>query len=225
MVKLAADFGYTMDGETVGHVEDENFNAKAAVVKITGVAAHPGFAKGKMENAIKIQKDILDALPAHTLSPETTENKEPFIHPTSVKGNLEQAELSFILRSFTNDEMKQLEELLQAICIRVNKEYPSSRIDVTITEQYKNMKVVLDQHPEVVEYAVEAVRRAGVEPHRTSIRGGTDGSRLSFMGLPCPNIFAGEHAFHSKVEWVSVQDMERAVDTIVHLAMIWAEKK
>lgn len=121
--------------------------------------------------------------------------------------------------------MKQLEELLQAICIRVNKEYPSSRIDVTITEQYKNMKVVLDQHPEVVEYAVEAVRRAGVEPHRTSIRGGTDGSRLSFMGLPCPNIFAGEHAFHSKVEWVSVQDMERAVDTIVHLAMIWAEKK
>lgn len=225
MAKLAADFGYTMDGETVGHVEDENFNAKAAVVKITGVAAHPGFAKGKMENAIKIQKDILAALPAHTLSPETTENKEPFIHPTSVKGNLEQAELSFILRSFTNDEMKQLEELLQAICIRVNKEYPNSKIDVSITEQYRNMKAVLDQHPEVVEYAVEAVRRAGVEPHRTSIRGGTDGSRLSFMGLPCPNIFAGEHSFHSKVEWVSVQDMERAVDTIVHLAVIWAERK
>jgi len=224
MKKLNAAFGYTMDGETVGHVEDENFNAKAAVIKITGVAAHPGFAKGKMENAIKIQQSILQALPIHTLSPETTDGKQPFVHPTSVKGNLEQAELTFILRSFTNEEMERLEDILEAICARINKNFPNSTIQLTITEQYRNMKEILDQHPEVVEYAVEAVKRAGVDPVRTSIRGGTDGSRLSFMGLPCPNIFAGEHAFHSKVEWVSIQDMERAVDTILHLVEIWAEK-
>lgn len=224
MKKLNATFGYTMDGETVGHVEDENFNAKAAVIKITGVAAHPGFAKGKMENAIKIQQSILQALPIHTLSPETTDGKQPFVHPTSVKGNLEQAELTFILRSFTNEEMERLEDILEAICARINKNFPNSTIQLTITEQYRNMKEILDQHPEVVEYAVEAVKRAGVDPVRTSIRGGTDGSRLSFMGLPCPNIFAGEHAFHSKVEWVSIQDMERAVDTILHLVEIWAEK-
>lgn len=224
MKKLNAVFGYTMDGETLGHVEDENFNAKAAIIKISGVAAHPGFAKGKMENAIKIQQAILQALPIHTLSPETTDGKQPFIHPTSVKGNLEYAELSFILRSFTREEMDRLEDILEAICSRVNKDFPHSRIELSIVEQYRNMKEILDQHPEVVEYAVEAVRRAGIEPVRTSIRGGTDGSRLSFMGLPCPNIFAGEHAFHSKVEWVSVQDMEKAVDTIIHLAMLWEEK-
>jgi len=224
MKKLNAAFGYTMDGETLGHVEDENFNAKAATIRISGVAAHPGFAKGKMENAIKIQQAILQALPIHTLSPETTDGKQPFIHPTSVKGNLEYAELSFILRSFTREEMDRLEDILEAICARVNKDFPHSRIELSIVEQYRNMKEILDQHPEVVEYAVEAVRRAGIEPIRTSIRGGTDGSRLSFMGLPCPNIFAGEHAFHSKVEWVSMQDMEKAVDTIVHLAMLWEEK-
>jgi len=222
--KLGAKFGYTMDGETLGNVEDENFNAKSAVINITGVSAHPGFAKGKMENAIKIQQAILQALPIHTLSPETTDGKQPFIHPTAVKGNLENAELSFILRSFTREEMDRLEDILEAICVRVNKDFPNSKLEVIFKEQYRNMKEKLDEHPEVVDYAMEAVTRAGVVPNRTSIRGGTDGSRLSFMGLPCPNIFAGEHAFHSKQEWVSVQDMERAVDTIVHLVMIWEEK-
>lgn len=224
MEKLGAKYGYTMDGESLGHVEDENFNAKSAQIKITGVAAHPGFAKGKMENAIKIQQEILQALPIHTLSPETTDGKQPFIHPTSVTGNLENAELGFILRSFTNEEMDRLEDILAAICVRVNKNFPHSKIALTIKEQYRNMKEVLDQHPQVVEYAMEAVTRAGVKPHQTSIRGGTDGSRLSFMGLPCPNIFAGEHAFHSKVEWVSIQDMNKAVDTIVNLAMVWEER-
>ena len=224
MKKLGAKFGYTMDGETLGNVEDENFNAKSAVINITGVSAHPGFAKGKMENAIKIQQAILQALPIHTLSPETTDGKQPFIHPTAVKGNLENAELSFILRSFTREEMDRLEDILEAICVRVNKDFPNSKLEVIFKEQYRNMKEKLDEHPEVVDYAMEAVTRAGVVPNRTSIRGGTDGSRLSFMGLPCPNIFAGEHAFHSKQEWVSVQDMERAVDTIVHLVMIWEEK-
>ena len=224
MKKLGAKFGYTMDGETLGHVEDENFNAKSAVINITGVSAHPGFAKGKMENAIKIQQAILQALPIHTLSPETTDGKQPFIHPTAVKGNLENAELSFILRSFTREEMDRLEDILEAICVRVNKDFPNSKLEVIFKEQYRNMKEKLDEFPQVVDYAMEAVTRAGVTPIRTSIRGGTDGSRLSFMGLPCPNIFAGEHAFHSKQEWVSIQDMERAVDTIVHLAVIWEEK-
>ncbi len=224
MKKLGAKFGYTMDGETLGHVEDENFNAKSAVINITGVSAHPGFAKGKMENAIKIQQAILQALPIHTLSPETTDGKQPFIHPTAVKGNLENAELSFILRSFTREEMDRLEDILEAICVRVNKDFPNSKLEVIFKEQYRNMKEKLDEFPQVVDYAMEAVTRAGVTPIRTSIRGGTDGSRLSFMGLPCLNIFAGEHAFHSKQEWVSIQDMERAVDTIVHLAVIWEEK-
>jgi len=224
MKKLGAKFGYTMDGETLGHVEDENFNAKSAVINITGVSAHPGFAKGKMENAIKIQQAILQALPIHTLSPETTDGKQPFIHPTAVKGNLENAELSFILRSFTREEMDRLEDILEAICVRVNKDFPNSKLEVIFKEQYRNMKEKLDEFPQVVDYAMEAVTRAGVTPIRTSIRGGTDGSRLSFMGLPCPNIFAGEHAFHSKQEWVSIQDMERAVDTIVHLAVIREEK-
>lgn len=222
--KLNAHFGYTMDGETAGNMEDENFNAKAAIINITGVAAHPGFAKDKMENAIKIQQAILQALPVHTLSPETTDGKQPFIHPTSVKGNLEHATLSFILRSFTLEEMDRLEDILTAICTRVNKDFPNSKIQLTLTEQYRNMKEILDQHPQVTEYAMEAIHRAGLTPVRTSIRGGTDGARLSFMGLPCPNIFAGEHAFHGKQEWVSVQDMQKAVDTIIHLAVIWAER-
>ncbi|HQW11614.1 MAG TPA: peptidase T [Saprospiraceae bacterium] len=224
MAKLGADFGYTMDGETAGQVEDENFNAMSATIRITGVAAHPGFAKGKMENAIKIMQHILQALPTHTLSPETTDGKQPFIHPTSAKGNLEQAEIHFILRSFATHEMDRLEDILEAICVRIGKAFPNSKITMEVKEQYRNMKEIIDQHPQVADYAIEAVSRAGLTPIRASIRGGTDGARLSFMGLPCPNIFAGEHAFHGKQEWVSVQDMERAVDTILHLVNIWAEK-
>lgn len=167
MKKLGAKFGYTMDGETLGHVEDENFNAKSAVINITGVSAHPGFAKGKMENAIKIQQAILQALPIHTLSPETTDGKQPFIHPTAVKGNLENAELSFILRSFTREEMDRLEDILEAICVRVNKDFPNSKLEVIFKEQYRNMKEKLDEFPQVVDYAMEAVTRAGVTPIRT----------------------------------------------------------
>ena len=215
MSKLNAKFGYTMDGESLGQVEDENFNAQSAVITIQGVPAHPGFAKGKMENAIKIQQSILQALPIHTLSPETTDGKQPFIHPTSVKGNLESSELTFILRSFTKEEMERLEDILEAICVRVNNGFPHSKIKLEFKEQYRNMKEKLDEYPEVVDYAMEAVTRAGIVPKRTSIRGGTDGARLSFMGLPCPNIFAGEHAFHSKQEWVSIQDMHRL--SLIHI--------
>ncbi len=222
--KLGSDFAYTMDGETAGHLEDETFSADAAIITIQGVSAHPGFAKGRMEHAIKIASAIIDRLPKDTCSPETTSDRDGFLHPTNINGTLESATLQFIVRDFTEQGLKQKASLLEDIVRDVIKDYPRSSYKIEIKEQYRNMKAVLDRHPEVIANAIEAIRRAGLKPVKSSIRGGTDGSRLSFMGLPCPNIFAGEHAFHSRLEWVSVQDMEKAVQTIVHLAMIWEER-
>ena len=222
--KLGADFAYTIDGETAGHIEDETFSADGATVTIEGVSTHPGFAKGKMEHAMKIAAAIIDRLPKNTCSPETTEGKEGFLHPIGIAGALEQTTIGFIIRDFNDEGLKEKEALLQTIVKAVMKDYPRSTWRMEVKEQYRNMKRVIDAHPQIVDYAVEAIRRAGLEPVRSSIRGGTDGSRLSFMGLPCPNIFAGEHAFHSRLEWVSRQDMEKAVQTIVHLATIWEER-
>ncbi|TWF54453.1 peptidase T [Neorhizobium alkalisoli] len=221
--KLGADFGYTLDGETVGTIEDETFSADGAEIAITGVAIHPGFAYGKMENAIRIAGEILARLPKE-LTPEATKGKDGFIHPTEVSGAMEAAKISLIIRDFTEQGLKDKEKLLEKIISEVMTAYPGSRYTLKITEQYRNMKQVLDKNPEIVENALEAVRRAGLNPVRGSIRGGTDGSRLSFMGLPCPNIFAGGHAFHSPLEWVSSQDMEKAVTTIVELAKLWEER-
>jgi len=222
--KLGADFAYTMDGETAGTIEDETFSADGATITIEGVSTHPGFAKGKMEHAIKIASAIVERLPKDTCSPETTEGKQGFLHPIGMSGALEQATLSFIVRDFTEAGLKEKEALLESIVKDVMKGFPRSTWRMEVKEQYRNMKQVIDRHPEIVDYAVEAIRRTGLKPVRSSIRGGTDGSRLSFMGLPCPNIFAGEHAFHSRLEWVSRQDMEKAVQTIVHLAIIWEER-
>jgi len=222
--KLGADFAYTMDGETAGNIEDETFCADAATVTIDGVSTHPGFAKGKMEHAIKIAAAIVDRLPKTTCSPETTEGREGFLHPIGISGVLERATLSFIVRDFTDAGLKEKEALLENIVKEVMTDYPASSWRIEIKQQYRNMKQVIDRHPEIIDNAMEAIRRAGLKPVKTSIRGGTDGSRLSFMGLPCPNIFAGEHAFHSRLEWVSRQDMEKAVQTIVHLVMIWEER-
>jgi tripeptide aminopeptidase len=222
--RLGADFGYTIDGETAGNIEDETFSADAATITIEGVSTHPGFAKGKMEHAIKIAAAIVDRLPKTTCSPETTEGREGFLHPISISGALEQATLGFIVRDFTDDGLKEKEALLEGIVKSVMKDFPHSSYRMEVKPQYRNMKQVLDAHPAIIDNAMEAVRRAGLKPIKGSIRGGTDGSRLSFMGLPCPNIFAGEHAFHSRTEWVSAQDMEKAVQTIVHLAMIWEER-
>lgn len=222
--KLGADFGYTMDGESAGSVEDETFSADGVTITIAGVSAHPGYAKGKMEHAIKIAAAIVERLPKEGCSPETTSGKQGFLHPVGIEGALEQATLSFIVRDFTEEGLKEKEILLETIVKDVMKDFPRSTYKFEVREQYRNMKQVIDRHPHIVEYAIEAIRRAGLRPMRTAIRGGTDGSRLSFMGLPCPNIFAGEHAFHSRLEWVSRQDMEKAVQTIVHLAMIWEEK-
>lgn len=221
--KLGAQFAYTVDGETAGDIEDETFSADGVEVTITGVAMHPGFAKGRMENAIKIAGGIIARLPRDS-APETTEGLEGFVHPVSVTGSMAEAKLSFIIRDFESAGLQAKEALIEGIVSEVIAAYPGSSYTFRVTEQYRNMKEVLQRNPEIVENAIEAIRRAGMTPRRGSIRGGTDGSRLSFMGLPCPNIFAGGHAFHSPLEWVSVQDMEKAVAMLVELATVWEER-
>lgn len=224
MKKLGAKFGYTIDGETAGSIENETFSADGAVITIHGVSAHPGFAKGKMESALKIAARIVAKFP-DKLSPEHTEGKQGFIHPVQIEGNIEKATIKLILRDFTEAGLKRHAKTVQRIIDGALKPFPNSRAELKISEQYRNMGKVLRRHPQVVANAIEALKRAGFpNPIQSSIRGGTDGSRLSFMGLPCPNLFAGEHAFHSKQEWVSVQDMEKAAETIVHLAQVWEEK-
>lgn len=222
--KLGADFAYTVDGETLGSIEDETFSADGAVLIIHGVSSHPGFAKGKMESGIKILSDIISALPKDSLTPEATSKREGFIHPVTIQGSAERAEAHFIIRDFDDELLAQHGVTLEHVVKEVMAVYPGSTYELKIKEQYRNMKKVLDLHPQVLEYGVLAIERAGMEAKRRNIRGGTDGSRLSLLGLPCPNIFAGEHAFHGKQEWVSVQDMEKAVQTIVNIAAIWEEK-
>ncbi|UFH52156.1 peptidase T [Spirosoma sp. KNUC1025] len=224
IAKLGADFGYTIDGEALGTLEDETFSADAVKITIQGVSTHPGFAKGKLENALKIAADLLAALPKDALSPETTAEKEGFVHPTRMEGNQDTAVLEFIIRDFTEVGLQEKETYLQNLLNDVLATYPGSSAQFVVKEQYRNMKDILDQYPAVVENALEAIRQAGLSAERRSIRGGTDGSRLSFMGLPCPNIFAGEHAFHSRLEWVSVQDMQKAVEVIVNVAKVWEER-
>jgi tripeptide aminopeptidase len=223
LAKLGAEFCYTVDGETAGTIEDETFSADGVEVAIKGVAIHPGFAFGKMENAIKIAGAIIDRLPQN-LAPETTREREGFIHPIGISGSMEKASLGFIIRDFTEEGLREKEAALEAIVKEVTAAYPGSSHTFEVKEQYRNMKGILDRHPQIVENAMEAIRRAGMEPVRGSIRGGTDGSRLSFMGLPSANLFAGGHAFHSPLEWVSRQDMEKAVKTLVELARVWAER-
>ncbi len=224
MKKLGADAGYTIDGETRGHIEDETFSADMVTIQIYGVSTHPGFAKGKMQSALKIASELVSSLPKDRISPETTEGKEGFVHLIHMSGTIEKTTLQFIIRSFSRQGLVDLEQELKEMTAVVMKKYARSTFDFTVTEQYRNMKEVLESHPSVVQNAVDAIERSGISPHLSSIRGGTDGSRLSFMGLPCPNIFAGEHAFHSRQEWVSVQDMEKAAEVVVNLAMIWEER-
>lgn len=220
MQKLGADFGYTLDGGEKGSLEDETFSADAVQIKITGVSTHPGYAKNKMENAIKIAAEIISALPQEHLIPERTSGKEGFIHPVKVESELEHANIHFIIRDFETHKLLEYEDYLRTIVSRILKKYPNSQYEFTITEQYRNMKEILLQYPKSVEYAEEAIQSAGLELLKGSIRGGTDGSRLSFMGLPCPNLFAGEQGIHSKKEWVSVQDMQKAGEVIVRICQI-----
>lgn len=221
MKKLNADYGYTLDGGQLGDIEDETFSADAVKITFHGISAHPGYAKNKMVNAIKLASEVVAALPKDRWSPETTSNREGFVHPTSIEGGLEQATLQFIIRDHQTTKLEEYEAELKRITESVVNQYPGTTFDFKIIEQYRNMKEILQEVPFVTDYVERAMIKAGVEPKRTIIRGGTDGSRLSFMGLPCPNIFTGEMAIHSKHEYVSVQDMQKAVKTLVELIQIW----
>lgn len=222
--KIGARYGYTLDGGEAGVLEDETFSADAVTISIHGIIAHPGYAKGKLVNALKIAAELLAMLPKDILSPETTSGREGFIHPVRIEGVAEQCTIQFIIRDFETAKLSEKEQLLKTLAELVVSKYPGSGFSFSITEQYRNMKDVLDKEPHVVQYAEEAITRVGLVCRRGHIRGGTDGSKLSFMGLPCPNIFAGEQAIHSKHEFISVQDMNKAVDTIIELVKIWEER-
>ena len=222
--KLGADFGYTLDGSERGSLEEENFSADGVTVTFHGISVHPGYAKDKMVNAIKVAAYFLDLLPKDELSPESTEGRYGFVHPVRIEGMLEKATVQFIIRDFAAAKLAAYEEWLKDKVAEALARFPGAKAGFVVKEQYRNMKEVLDQHPQVTQYAGEAIRRAGMEPLKMSIRGGTDGSRFSFMGLPCPNIFTGEMAFHGRHEYVSVQDMQKSVETIINLVCIWEEK-
>jgi tripeptide aminopeptidase len=219
---LNCDYGYTLDSGDLGCIENENFSANKAVISITGVSAHPGAAKDKMENAIKIASEIVAALPKTNLCPETTDGMQGFIHPTNLTGSLESAKIEFILRDFETAKLEEYSDYLSKISKKVLSNYPNSKYEIAITEQYRNMREVLDKHPLVYETALTAIKNIGVTPKIGAIRGGTDGAILSHKGVPCPNLFAGEQAIHSKHEWVSVQDMEKAVDMVLEICRLVA---
>jgi tripeptide aminopeptidase len=221
---FGAACAYTMDGGSRGEIEIESFSADAMTVTFHGFNTHPGYAKGRMVNAIKIAASFLARLPRGTLSPETTADHDGFVHPYVMQASVDRTSVRLLIRDFATAALKEKEQMVEALARDAAAEYPGSRIEVAIDESYRNMKEVLDRHPEIADHAREAIRRAGLEPRSHPIRGGTDGSRLSFMGLPTPNLFAGEHNFHSRLEWVSVQDMEKAVEVIVHLCRVWEER-
>ncbi len=223
MQKVGARFGYTLDGGEAGSLEDESFSADAASIVVHGVIAHPGYAKNKLVNAIKIAGEILDALPKNEWCPEATEKREGFVHPVSVNGIAEKATVGFIVRDYTRDGLLSHHACLKNIAETVITKYKGATMEYIQTEQYRNMKEVLNQHPQVVANAAEAIKRSGLAVIQENIRGGTDGSRLSYMGLPCPNIFTGMQNIHGKQEWIGVNDMLKAAETIVHLCMIWEE--
>ena len=224
MKKVGASFGYTLDSGERGSLEGESFSADAAVVTFHGKSAHPGYAKGKMINAIRLAAEFVDLLPQDEWCPESTSGRQGFVHATSIEGHLEKAVVKFIVRDFDTRMLTKHEERLEKLAQAVIEKHPGARYEFASMEQYRNMMDVLRDLPHVMDFAKEAIQRAGVTVKEDIIRGGTDGSRLSFMGLPCPNLFTGEMAIHSKHEYVFVQDMEKAVDTLVHLAQIWEEK-
>lgn len=222
--KLGAQVGYTLDAGERGSYEDETFSADGVTIVFHGVSAHPGYAKDKLVNAIKVAAYFLDSLPKDELSPETTDDRYGFVHPVQVEGITEKATVQFIIRDFVTPKLAAYENYLRDKVNDALEKFPGARAEFMVKEQYRNMKEVVSLHPEISAYAKEAILRSGIEVIETSARGGTDGSRLSFMGLPCPNLFTGEMAFHGKHEYVSVQDMQKSVETIVHLACIWEEK-
>lgn len=222
--KLGAKYAYTVDGSSRGEVESETFSADMVVLKFIGKNIHPGYAKNQMINSIKIAAAFMESLPKKRLSPETTEKRQGYVHCTTINGLEETTTLKIIIRDFETPKLKKYEKLLEELAKKAVAKFPGSKYEFKVINQYRNMREVLDKHPQVAKFAVQAMRNLGIKPIMHPIRGGTDGSRLSFMGLPTPNIFAGEHSFHSQLEWVAVQDMEMAVKVIVEIAQIWEKK-
>ncbi len=223
VAKLGAVYGYTVDGGERGEIECETFSADAMTLIFQGFNTHPGYARGRMVNAIKVAADFVSRLPRE-LAPETTGGYEGFVHPYVVQASVERTAVKVLIRDFQTAGLKEKEDLVERLAREAVAAWPGAALEVQVEESYRNMREVLDHHPEVLDNAREALRRAGIAPRERPIRGGTDGSRLSFMGLPTPNLFAGEQSFHSRLEWVSVQDMEKAVEVIVHLCRVWEER-
>jgi tripeptide aminopeptidase len=222
--RFGAICAYTLDGGAPGELEVESFSADAITVTFHGFNTHPGYAKGRMVNAVRIAGAFIAALPADRLSPETTDGYDGYVHPYVVDAAVDRTSVRLLVRDFQTEGLKQKERLVEDLARAIVARHPGARLDVAITESYRNMRQVLDRHPDVVERAKEAIRLAGLEVRMKPIRGGTDGSRLSFMGLPTPNLFAGEHNFHSRLEWVSAQDMDKAVEVIVNLCRLWHDQ-
>jgi len=222
--RFGAMCGYTMDGETAGILDNETFSADSMTVTFQGFNTHPGLAKNVMINSIKIAADYVSRLPRNAVSPETTEKREGYVHPNDIAASVDRTSVRFLIRDFSTPGLKEKEAMLEKLARETVKDWPGSSVSFAVQESYRNLREVLDKHPQIVENAREAYRRAGMQPVDGAIRGGTDGSRLSFMGLPTPNIFAGGHNLHSRLEWVAVQDMEKAVEVIVHLAQVWEER-
>jgi len=221
---FGAKCAYTLDGEEIGEIDVETFSADSMTITFQGFVTHPGYAKGRLVNAIKIASEFVARLPADRLSPETTSDREGYVHPIGMDAEVDRTSVRFIIRDFDAKGLKEKEAWLDALAREVIQSWPGATVTTKVDEGYRNFKEVLDQHPEVVANAREAVRRAGLEPKDGAIRGGTDGSRLSYMGLPTPNLYTGGHNYHSRLEWVSVQDMEKTVETIVHLVRVWEER-
>jgi tripeptide aminopeptidase len=221
---FVADVAYTIDGSGLGSLEAETFCADTAFVTVAGADVHPGYAKNKMVNAGRVVSAFVMALPQHR-TPETTEGREGFLHPVSLSGNPSEAKAQFIVRSFTEEGLHELEDVLRDTAAFMEKRYPGARVSVDIKEAYRNMRYRLDAEPRAVAYADTAIRRAGLTPEQPPVRGGTDGSRLSFMGLPTPNLFNGSMNFHGKKEWVPLEWMEKSVETVLHLMEVWVEKE
>jgi len=222
--KFGAKYAYTIDGSTRGEVETETFSADAVVITFNGINVHPGYAKDKLVNSMKVAANFMEMLPKNELSPETTDKREGYVHPVSFNGNEEKTVIKFIIRDFIDDKLKEFEEIVKSLCEKAVANHPGSSFEFEIIEQYRNMKNILNNHPNVEENALESLKRLGITPIQSAIRGGTDGSRLSYMGLPTPNLFAGGHNFHAITEYVAVQDMEASVKNIVTLIQVWEEK-
>jgi tripeptide aminopeptidase len=222
--RFGAHCAYTMDGETLGELQVETFSADAMTVTFHGRNTHPGFAKDRMVNAIKVAARFIDSLPKKGNSPETTEGYEGFLHPYMMEAGVEETRVKLLVRDFDTAGLAARETLAERLAQEAAAEFPGAQAEVVVEESYRNMKEILDDYPEVRDNAIEAIRRAGLEPRVEPIRGGTDGSKLSFMGLPTPNIFAGEHNFHSRYEWISTHDMHKAVEVIIELCQVWEER-